>query len=89
MENTMILKPNLLSQGQMLFSQDEFNKELGLAKEEIIKTAIESVRSALLIEREACAAIVEELAKDQDIGTAQVMVHAAEAIRNRIPSQRI
>ena len=84
----MILKPNLLSQGQMLFSQDEFNKELGLVKAEIIATAVESVRQALQIEREACAGLLEELAEGQEVLTAQFIAHAAEAIRSRIPSQR-
>ena len=72
----------------MLFSQDEFNKELGIAKAEIIATAIESVRHALHIEREACAALLEELAEGQDVLTAQFIANAAEALRNRIPSQR-
>jgi len=70
------------------FTQQEFDAALAIAKAEIMTVAIQTTKTALLIEREACADLVRDLAKDQAISTAQVLESAAEAILNRIPSQR-
>ena len=43
-----------------LFTQEEFDKELGLARQEILQMAIIVTKEAILIEREACAKIAEE-----------------------------
>ena len=61
-----------------MFTQSEFDEALAVAKAEIMAMAIETTRHALLIEREACAKIAE----DFELPT------LAEAIRNRIPTQR-
>lgn len=51
--------------------------------------AIETTKRAIFIEREECARIVERLAAEEDEGElSTAMKDAAEAIRNRIPSQR-
>ena len=43
-----------------LFTQEEFDKELELAKEEIVKMAIVITGQAVSIEREICATIAEK-----------------------------
>jgi hypothetical protein len=60
------------------FTQSEFDEALTLAKAEIMTVAIQTTKTALLIEREACADMAREA------GHADL----AEAILNRIPSQR-
>ena len=70
------------------FTQQEFDSALAVAKAEIMTVAIQTSKQVIMIERQACADLVRDLAKDQAIGTAQVLESAAEAILNRIPSQR-
>lgn len=70
------------------YTQQEFDEALALGKAEIMTVAIQTSKQAIMIERQACADLVRDLAKDQAIGTAQVLESAAEAILNRIPSQR-
>ena len=84
----MNFEKNIFSQGQALFTQEEFNKAMSEAKAEIMVIAIQTSKQAIMIERQACSDLVRDLAKDQAIGTAQVLESAAEAILNRIPSQR-
>lgn len=75
--------------GQKLFTQNEFDDALAFAKAEIMAIAIDTSKRAVMIEREACAELIEKLAAEEDedeLSTA--MKNAAEAIRNRIPSQR-
>jgi len=75
--------------GQKLFTQQEFDAELALAKGEIMAVAIETTKQAIFIERQACAELVLRLAADEDEGeTSAALKTAAEAILNRIPSQR-
>lgn len=62
-----------------VFTQQEFDAALTVAKAEIMAVAIDTTKKAILIERDACAQMVEEA------GHAEL----AESIRNRIPSQRI
>jgi hypothetical protein len=72
-----------------MFTQSEFDDALALAKAEIMLVAIQTTKQALLIERDECAKVVEELAAQEDEGeTSTALKTAAEAIRNRIPSQR-
>lgn len=73
------LETNLLSLGQVLFSQDEFNAALTEAKAEIMAIAIQTTKQAILIEREECAKMADECVNIELLG---------DAIRNRIPSQR-
>lgn len=56
-----------------LFTQDEFDKELELAKQEIVKMAIVITGQAVSIEREICAKIAEKFDPA-----------AAEAIRKHV-----
>ena len=75
--------------GQKLWTQEEFDSHLAEAKAQIMAVAIETSRTAIMIEREACAELVDNLATQEDEGeTCTALKNAAEKIRNRIPSQR-
>jgi len=72
-----------------LFTQQEFDDAVTIAKAEIMTVAIETTKRAILIEREACADVVKALSSEEDEGeVATALKDAAEAILNRIPSQR-
>jgi hypothetical protein len=62
-----------------LFTQEEFDTALNTAKAEIMAMAIEASRTAVMMEREACAKLAEECVDIEKL---------PEVIRNRIPSQR-
>ena len=52
--------------------------------------AIETSRQAVMIERQACADLVKDLADQEDEGeVCTALKNASEAIINRIPSQRM
>lgn len=71
------------------FTQSEFDEALVLAKAEIMTVAIETTKTAIMIERQACAELVLELAAQEDEGeVSTALKNAAEAIKNRIPAQR-
>jgi len=71
--------------GVTLFTQQEFDDALAIAKAEIMAMAIEASRTAVMMEREACAKIVEDWSvKTIDPSLTEI----AEIIRNHIPSQR-
>lgn len=71
------------------FTQAEFDEALALAKAEIMTVAIETTKRAIFIEREECANVVKTLADQEEEGeTCTALKNAAEAILNRIPSQR-
>jgi len=65
--------------GVTLFTQQEFDDSLAIAKAEIMAMAIEASRTAVMMEREACAVLAEECVDIEKL---------PEVIRNRIPSQR-
>jgi len=67
------------------FTQAEFDAALTEAKAEIMAIAIQTTKQALLIEREECAKIAEEYKDGLERNYSEII---AEAIRNRIPSQR-
>jgi HJR/Mrr/RecB family endonuclease len=72
-------KQFLASSGTVqVFTQKEFDEALVMAKAEIMTVAIETTKTAILIEREACAELVKEA------GHAEL----AEKILSRIPTQR-
>jgi hypothetical protein len=84
-------KQFLLGQGagQTLYTEKEFGERLAQAKAEIMAIAIQTSKQAVMIERQACAELVMELASQEDEGeTSTAMKNAAYAILNRIPSQR-
>ena len=71
------------------YTQQEFDAAVAIAKAEIMTVAIETSKRVILIEREACAELVAGLAAQEDEGVvATALKNAAEAIKNRIPSQR-
>jgi hypothetical protein len=75
--------------GQTLFTEKEFSEALAQAKGEIMAIAIQTTKQAIMIERQACAELVAELAAMEDEGeTSTALNNAARAILNRIPSQR-
>ncbi len=72
-----------------LFTQQEFDEALALAKAEIMTVAIETTKTAIKIEREECSKIVQALAEQEDEGeTCTALKNAAEAILNRIKGTR-
>lgn len=83
-------KKFLASSGQVqVFTQKEFDEALAIAKAEIMTVAIETTKTAIRIEREACADLIQQLSDEEDEGElATAFKDAAEMIRNRIPSQR-
>ena len=74
--------------GVTLFTQQEFDDALAVAKAEIMAMAIEASRTAVIMEREACAKIAEEWS-DGITDPESKAKEVAELIRNRIPSQRV
>jgi hypothetical protein len=84
------LQRQLLGQDHVKFyTQQEFDAALALAKAEIMTVAIQTSKQVVMIERQACADVVTELAISEDEGeVATALKNAAEAILNRIPSQR-
>jgi hypothetical protein len=72
------------------FTQSEFDEALALAKAEIMMVAIETTKKAIFIERQECANVVKALADQEDEGeVCTALKNAAEAILNRIPSQKV
>jgi hypothetical protein len=79
---------NIFSQGQTLFTQDEFNKALTEAKGEIMAVAIQTTKQAMFLERRACAQMLLDMADMEDEGTVCTALRsAAENLMNRIPAQ--
>ena len=80
---------NILSQGQTLFTQDEFNTALTEAKAEIMAVAIQTTKQAMFLERRACAQMLLDMADMEDEGTVcTALRNAAECLFNRVPEQR-
>lgn len=72
-------RKNVFSQGQTLFTQQEFNEALEDVKKEIMGYAMQATMVAIMLEREACAKMADECVNVKELG---------DAIRNRIPEQR-
>ena len=72
-------RKNVFSQGQTLFTQQEFNEALEDVKKEIMAYAMQATMVAIMLEREACAKMADECVNVKELG---------DAIRNRIPEQR-
>ncbi len=84
----MSFDKNIFSQGQTLFTQDEFNKALSEAKGEIMAVAIQTTKQAMFLERRACAQMLLDMADMEDEGTVcTALRNAAEHMINRIPAQ--
>ena len=68
-----------------MFTQQEFDEALALGKAEIMQVAIETTKSAIRLERQACAEVVKRLAEQEDEGElSTALVNAAKAIMNRM-----
>ncbi len=65
-----------------VFTQEEFDEALALAKAEIMQIAINTTKSAIAIEREECAKVCEQF-EPESFYLGQVKA-AAQAIRNRM-----
>jgi hypothetical protein len=79
---------NIFSQGQTLFTQNEFDKALSEAKGEIMAIAIQTTKQAMFLERRACAQMLLDMADMEDEGTVcTALRNAAEQMFNRIPAQ--
>ncbi len=75
--------------GNNLFTQQEFDEALAVAKAEIMAIAIETTKTAILIEREACAEVVERLADEEEEGeVCTALKNAVAAIKDRMPIAR-
>jgi hypothetical protein len=71
--------------GMTVYTQKEFDEQLAVAKAQIMQVAIETTKTAIAIEREECAKILDQLAEDEDEGElCTALRNAAEAIRNRL-----
>ena len=64
-----------------LFTQEEFDNALAIARAEIMQVAIDTTKTAIAIEREKCAKVCEQF-EPESFYLGQVK-NAAEAIRNR------
>ena len=79
---------NIFSQGQTLFTQNEFDKALSEAKGEIMAIAIQTTKQAMFLERRACAQMLIDMADMEDDGkVCTALRNAAEHMVNRIPAQ--
>ena len=84
----MSFDKNIFSQGQTLFTQDEFNKALTEAKGEIMAVAIQTTKQAMFLERRACAQMLLDMADSEDEGTVCTDLRdAASQVMSRIPAQ--
>ena len=77
------------STGATLFTQEEFDQALAIAKAEIMQIAIDTTKTAISIEREECAKVVDVMRKGLDgVDVPMVLDVALEQlaaqIRNRL-----
>ena len=79
--------------GATLFTQEEFDNALAVARAEIMQIAINTTKTAISIEREECAKIVDAMRKGLDgVDVPMVLDVALEQlatqIRDRLTKQR-
>ncbi len=75
--------------GMTVYTQKEFDEQLGIAKAEIMQIAVDTTKTAIAIEREECAKIVDEMRKSMDCPDAPMVLDVtltqlADQIRNRL-----
>jgi hypothetical protein len=71
--------------GMQVYTQKEFDEQLAVGKAQIMQIAIDTTKTAIAIEREECAKILDQLAEDEDEGElCTALRNAAAAIRNRL-----
>ncbi len=79
---------NIFSQGQTLFTQNEFDKALSEAKGEIMAIAIQTTKQAMFLERRACAQMLIDMADmTESVEVATALREASNHMVNRIPVQ--
>ena len=75
--------------GMQVYTQKEFDEQLAVGKAQIMQIAIDTTKTAIAIEREECAKLVDEMRKGLD-GVDVPMVldvaleRLADQIRNRL-----
>jgi hypothetical protein len=79
--------------GATLFTQEEFDQALAIARAEIMQIAINTTKTAISIEREECAKLVDVMRKGLDgVDVPMVLDVALEQlatqIRDRLTKQR-
>jgi hypothetical protein len=73
-----------------LFTQKEFDEALAVAQAEIMAMAIEASRTAVMLEREECARLVDQEGESHtDMPYKEHFIELAARIRDRIPTQRV
>ena len=78
-------KSFLSRSGMQVYTQKEFEEQLAVGKAQIMQIAIDTTKTAIAIERDECAKILDRLAEDEDEGElCTALRNAAEAIRNRL-----
>jgi hypothetical protein len=71
--------------GATLFTQEEFDQALAIAKAEIMQIAIDTTKTAISIEREECAKIVDTMRKGLDgVDVPMVLDVALEQLADKI-----
>ena len=75
--------------GMQVYTQKEFDEQLAIAKAEIMQIAVDTTKTAIAIEREECAKIVDEMRKNMDCPDAPMVLDVtltqlADQIRNRL-----
>ena len=79
--------------GQQLYTENEFNEKLSQKMAEIMAVAIDTSKTAVMIERQACAEVAL-MGTDEPVQTETLEILKKErqrihdAILNRIPTQR-
>ena len=79
--------------GATLFTQEEFDNALAVARAEIMQIAIDTTKTAISIEREECAKVVDAM-REGLVGVDAPMVldvaleQLATQIRDRLTKQR-
>jgi len=81
---------SFLSRGGMtVYTQKEFDAHLAKAQAQIMQVAIDTTKTAIVIEREECAKIVDEMRKEMESPDMPMVMdialaNLAEKIRNRL-----
>ena len=75
--------------GMTVYTQKEFDEQLAIGKAEIMQIAIDTTKTAIAIEREECAKIVDEMRKglegvDVPMVLDVALERLADQIRNRL-----
>ena len=71
--------------GATLFTQEEFDEALALARAEIMQIAIDTTKTAIAIERDECAKLVDVMRKGLDgVDVPMVLDVALEQLASQI-----